>query len=283
MNTIIITTFKEALRKKIFLFVGVITLVYLSLFALLMYYSLNDLRRHNANMVAIFISASAYTSILGFYFSSMLVTFLSIMTSVGTISSEIESGVIHAVITKPIKRSHYVLGKYLGLSILLIIYSCFLFFSIIGICHSVGIPLITNLGIIPVLKGLLLFMLEPLVILSLSIFGSTTFKTMINGIFVIAIYIFGLIGGVMEQIGSLINSDALMKWGIFSSLISPADTIYREMGSTMFSNVGFSFPLFGPTPQMNTTPSILMNVYIAVYLFGLLLLAVRRFKRKDIS
>lgn len=283
MITIIAATFKEALRKRIFLFVGIITLIYLSLFGLLIYYSLDDFKKHNVNMVIIFMNISAFTSVLGFYFSSMLVTFLTIMTSVGAVSSEIESGAIHAIVTKPIKRSHYILGKFFGLSILLVIYSCFLFASIIGICSVIGIPLITSLGIIPLLKGLLFFILEPLIILSLAVFGSVTFKTMTNGIFVAAIYILGLIGGMMEQIGSLISSNTLMNWGILSSLISPADVVYREMVSTLFSNVGFSFPLFGPTPQMHTAPSMWMNVYIAIYMFGLLFLAVRRFNQKDIS
>jgi len=283
MNAIISATFKEALRKKILLFVGIITFIYLILLGLFLSFSFKEFRAHNVNTILVFKNISLFISVLGFYFSSMLITFLTIMTSVGTVSSEIESGAIHAIITKPIKRSHYVLGKYLGLSILVITYSCFLFASIIAISYFIGMPLISTLGIIPVLKGLLFFIFEPLVILSLSIFGSTIFKTMTNGIFVFAIYILGLIGGMMEQIGSLINSDALMKWGIFLSLISPSDVIYREMISAIFSNVGFDFPLLGAAPQAHMTPSAWMNVYIAVYMVGLLFLAVKKFSRKDIS
>ncbi|MGE5328506.1 MAG: ABC transporter permease [Deltaproteobacteria bacterium] len=283
MKSIIIATFKEAARKKIFLFVGIITFIYLALLGLFLFFSFKELRTHNVNTILIFKNISLFISVLGFYFSSMLVIFLTIMISIGTISSEIESGAIHAIITKPIKRSHYVLGKYLGLSSLVIIYSCFLFASIIAICYLIGLPLVSSLGIIPVLKGFLFFMFEPLVILSLSVFGNTIFKTMTNGIFVFAIYILGLIGGMMEQIGSFINNNTLMKWGIFSSLISPGDAIYREMISTMFSNVGFGLPLLGVTSPVQVTPSVWMNLYIAFYMFGLLFLAIRKFNKKDIS
>ncbi len=68
----------------------------------------------------------SFVSVPGFYFSSMLVAFLAIMSSIGAVSSEIESGVIHGVITKPVKRLEYVLGKYLGLAALLTAYSIFL-------------------------------------------------------------------------------------------------------------------------------------------------------------
>lgn len=283
MRAIIASTFKEAVRKKIFMLIGIITFIYLALLYIFLSFSMNELKKNNMDLLIIFKNISLFTAVLGFYFSSMLVTFLSIMTSVGTISSEIENGAIQAVITKPIKRSHFILGKYLGLAILLVLYSCFIYAAIIGICSSIGISVTSTFGLIPILKGLLLFILQPLVILSLSFFGGVIFKTITNGIFVMAIYILGLIGGMMEQIGSMISNDILIKWGIFLSLISPADTLYREMISTIFSNVGFEMPLFGAATQSNMTPSIWMNVYIAIYTLGLLFLAVWKFRKKDIS
>jgi ABC-type transport system involved in multi-copper enzyme maturation permease subunit len=277
-------SFKEALRKKLFILVAALTLVYLILFGVITHFAVKDLARAGElNTIQALDIASNIVSFLGFYFSSMLVAFLTIMASVGSISSEVESGVIHSIITRPIKRSSYVLGKYLGLGVLSVSYAVFLFAAIIAICAIFKLPIVNTLKPLDVLKGLLFFTLEPLAILSLSIFGSAAFKTLSNGIFVISLYILGLIGGVMEQIGSMLGNQSLVNLGIISSLISPFDVIYRQMLSALFINLGITSPFMMSGGMTSTAPSIWMLIYIFVYIPGLVILAIRKFRVKDIS
>lgn len=284
MIAIAAASFKEAMRKKIFILVAVLTLVYLTLFGTITYFAVKDLKEGvEQNIVNVLDVASTIISFLGFYFSSMLVAFLTIMVSVGSISSEVESGVIHSIITRPIKRSSYILGKYLGLGVLSVSYSIFLFAAIIAICSIFKLPIVNTLEPLNVIKGLLFFTLEPLAILSLSIFGSAAFRTLSNGIFVISIYILGLIGGVMEQIGSMLENQSLISLGIISSLISPFDVIYRKMLSSLFINLGITSPFMITSGMTSTAPSIWMLIYVFVYILGLVILAIRKFRLKDIS
>jgi ABC-type transport system involved in multi-copper enzyme maturation permease subunit len=284
MIAIAAASFKEALRKKIFILVAALTLVYLTLFGIITYFAVDDLTKAGAlNTINALDVASNIVSFLGFYFSSMLVAFLTIMISVGSISSEVESGVIHSIVTRPIKRSSYILGKYLGLGILSVSYSIFLFTAIILICAVFKLPIVNTLEPLNVIKGMLFFTLEPLAILSLSVYGSAAFKTLSNGIFVISIYILGLIGGIMEVMGSMFENLDLVNLGIISSLISPFDTIYRQMLSSIFVSVGITNPFMMVNGMTSTAPSIWMLVYILVYIPGLVILAIRKFNLKDIS
>jgi len=277
-------SFKEALRKKLFILVAALTLIYLTIFGTITHFAVEDLSKGGAqNPLNIIEVASTIISFLGFYFSSMLVAFLTIMVSVGSISSEVESGVIHSIITRPIKRSSYVLGKYLGLGVLSVAYSIFLFTAIMAICAVFKLPIVKTLEPVNVIKGLLFFILEPLAILSLAVYGSAAFRTLSNGIFVISIYILGLIGGVMEQIGLFLKNQDLINWGIISSLISPFDTIYRQMLSSLFTNLGITSPFIGLSGMTSTAPSMWMLVYIFAYIPGLVILAIRKFRLKDIS
>jgi ABC-type transport system involved in multi-copper enzyme maturation permease subunit len=277
-------SFKEALRKKMFILVAAITLVYLTLFGVITHFAVKDLATGKPqDIVNVLDVASNIVSFLGFSFSSMLVAFLTIMASVGSISSEVESGVIHSIITRPIKRSSYVLGKYIGLGVLSVSYAAFIFVSIIGICAIFKLPIVNTLEPLHVIKGLLFFALIPLAILSLSIFGSAAFKTLSNGIFVISIYILGLIGGVMEQIGSMLGNQSLVNLGIISSLISPFDVIYRQMLSSIFVNLGITSPFMVTSGMTGTAPSVWMLIYIFVYIPGMVILAIRKFRIKDIS
>jgi ABC-type transport system involved in multi-copper enzyme maturation permease subunit len=277
-------SFKEALRKKLFILVAAVTIVYLTLFGVINHFAVEDLTRAGTlNSVNALDVASNILSFLGFYFSSMLVAFLTIMISLGSISSEVESGVIHSIITRPIKRSSYVLGKYIGLGVLSASYGIFLFAAIMAICTIFKLPIVNTLGPLNVIKGLLFFILEPIAILSLSIFGSAAFKTLSNGIFIISIYILGLIGGVMEAIGSMLQNQSLVNLGIISSLISPFDIIYRQMLSSMFQGIGIRNPFMAVGGMTGTTPSIWMLIYIFVYIPALVILAIRKFRLKDIS
>jgi ABC-type transport system involved in multi-copper enzyme maturation permease subunit len=284
MIAIAAASFKEALRKKIFILVAALTLVYLTLFGIITYFAVDELTKAGAlNTINALDVASNIVSFLGFYFSSMLVAFLTIMISVGSISSEIESGVIHSIVTRPIKRSSYILGKYLGLGILSVSYSVFLFTAVILICAVFKLPIVNTLEPLNVIKGMLFFTLEPLAILSLSVYGSAAFKTLSNGIFVISIYILGLIGGIMEVIGSLFQNLDLVNLGIISSLISPFDTIYRQMLSAIFVSVGITNPFMMVNGMTSTAPSIWMLIYILLYIPGLVILAIKKFNLKDIS
>lgn len=282
MFTIATASFKEASNKKIFHLLGILTVIYLAVLCLLVYFMSGNIG--GLNSLSIFMNVSAIISLLGFYFSSMLVAFLTVMLSIGLVSSEIENGTIYTVVTKPIKRSTYVLGKFLGTALLITGYSIILYLAILLIPLAVNISFAESLGISNLAAGLFFFILEPLIILSLCIYGSTAFKTLNNGIFVISIYILGLIGGVMEQVGIILKSEALNKIGIFASLISPFDSLYRKMMSSIFSSTGILNIAGGLGIFMGsqTAPSAWMIVYAFLYLIGFLYIAVRRFRRMDL-
>ncbi len=287
MIPIAMTSLKEALRKRVILLVGILTVIYLAILTLITYYVCKNQVSFGKSSVNMFVVASTFISILGFYFSSMLVAFLTIMVSVGSVSSEIESGVLHSIITRPLKRSSYILGKYFGIALLIVSYSVLLYLGLILIYWIITPDFIATFSVGVILKGLFFFILEPLAILSLSIFSSTSFKTLGSGIFVIAIYILGLLGGIFEQVGVLIGNDVVNSLGIFSSLISPFDVIYRELISNFFSGTGFTNPfvnLFsGGNMSSGAAPSSWMLFYVFVYIIGLILLSIRKFKKRDIS
>jgi ABC-type transport system involved in multi-copper enzyme maturation permease subunit len=283
MFIIALSTFKEIYRKKIFYFIGILTIIYLILLTIIFKFMNKNMHQNNG-MIDLIVNLSSTISIVGFYFSSMLVAFLTIMLSIGMVSSEIESGTILTILTKPIKRGEYILGKYLGIAVLTILYSTILYIAVIVISAVSKISIVETFGAAALAKGFLFFILQPLTILSLSLYGSTKFKTLNNGILIMAVYILGLIGGVMEQVGSYINNDSLSTIGIISSLISPFEVIYRKMISTIFASLG-SFNLisgFG-IPGKSTSPSVWMMVYVCIYLVFFIFMSIKKFAKKDIG
>lgn len=281
--TVALATFREAIRKKVIQIIGSLTVLYIILFSLVIQFAMEDMRKSFADSVEIMTTASSMISIMGFYFSSMIVAFVTIMASVGAVSSDIESGIIHSIVTKPIRRLEYVLGRYLGIALMVIGYSSFLYTFLVIIHFIYNIPSLNQIQPTVFLQGLALFCYGPLVLLSLCLFGSVSLKTMNNGIAMIGIYILGMIGGMMEQIGTAIELNGLTKWGIVLSLISPFDSIYRKMISVVYSSMDLIGTYFaGPFFISSRVPSIWMMLYTAVFCLGFILLAIRKFNTRDI-
>ena len=282
MITVIKISFREAINKKVFLLIGIFTVIYLAGYAIFIYFIMKDLDGGRIDNYSGFLAGASFISFVGYYFSSMLLAFLTIMLSAGAVSHDMESGIIQSTISKPLSRRSYILGKYLGLVLIISAYSIILFLSVTLISVMFKIPSLSGLKWDIILKSLLLFVLEPLAILSLSIFGSVFFKTLSNGIFLIAVYITGLAGGMIEQIGGTIGNDTLVLCGIASSMISPFDTVYRKMIATLFSNIGIANPMFGIYGIQGAVPSMWMMAYVIFYSTLLLYLAVRKFRKKDL-
>lgn len=284
MMVIALATFREVIRKKVILVIACLTVLYLVLFSLMIHFAMEDMRNSHVGSEGIISTAAGIISIMGFYFSSVIVSFVTIMASVGTISSDIESGLIHSIVSKPLRRREYVLGKYLGIAGLTIGYAIFLYTFLFIINSIFDIPPLNHVQPLVFLRGLILFCYEPLVLLSLCLFGSVLLKTMNNGILAIGIYILGMIGGMMEQIGTFIKLSSLVQWGIIISLVSPFDSIYRRMMSILFSSMNLIGTTFaGPFFISERVPSIWMMLYTLIFCLGLILLAIRKFNSKDIG
>ncbi|MBI6874512.1 ABC transporter permease [Clostridium aciditolerans] len=283
MFAIALSTFKEIYRKRIFHIIGILTILYLVLLTVIFSYMGKNSPQNNS-MINVIVDLSSTISIVGFYFSSMLIAFLTVMLSIGIVSSELESGTILTILTKPIKRCEYILGKYLGTAILIILYSAILYIAVIIISTVSKISIVETFGVAALVKGFLFFILQPLTILALALYGSTKFKTLNNGILIIAIYILGTIGGVIEQAGAFTNNASLSTIGIISSLISPFEVIYRKMISTIFTSLGsFNFVMGFGMPGNSTTPSAWMMVYVSVYLVFFIFMSIKVFDKKDIG
>lgn len=276
-------TFREAWRKKVVLVVGVLTLGFLVLYGTGLHfigqrYSRNWHADPLAQMQAILLF------VLGVYFAGFLTAGLSVMSAVGSISSEIENGTLYTLATRPLSRSSLLLGKFAGQAAMLTIYAALFFVALTGVARwqlGLRIP-----GLLP---GLGLFILEPLVLLAVTMLGTTRLPTMANGILVFALYALAVVGGMIEQVGALLDSTSAVYAGVITSLLLPADSLYRRLVAEVVeklpasSGIGFFNPqaFLGPFGSLST-PSDWMIIYTVLYIVLALAAAVYLFDRRDI-
>jgi len=113
-----------------------------------------------------------------------------------------------------------------------------------------------------------------------------------NGVLAFALYAMAMVGGMMEQIGAMMDNTATIYTGVVTSLLLPADAVYRRLVATVVDRLpagnGQDIPQFlspqsvlGPFGSQST-PSDWMLFYTMIYIVVLLAAAVYSFKHRDI-
>jgi hypothetical protein len=130
------------------------------------------------------------------------------------------------------------------------------------------------------LTGLPLIYLESLLVMTISLAGSSAMPALATGAMVFGLYGLAFLGGWIEQIGSVLSNPTAVQIGIVTSLIIPTEALWRraayEMQSPLSGALGMSpFGAF-------SVPSLWMVAYAIVYLVIVLAMAVNTFKHRDI-
>ena len=186
------------------------------------------------------------------------------MAAVGAVSGEIENGIIYAIVSRPVKRLDIVLGKFIGYALMLSVFASLFYVAVLLIVrYNTGLSVPVRVGAIG------LFCLQPVILLAVTI-GSFLLSAV------------GVVGGMLEQIGYLAKSQVLVNIGIVSSLVMPADSVYRKIVYTLLSAPGVSFSsyMMGPFGSVSE-PSAWMMLYTGFYILVFLAMALRIFARRD--
>jgi Cu-processing system permease protein len=274
-------TFQEAIRRRIVLTGLILGILFLLVFSIGSRLISTEIAREASLEGGIAYRNVMQTEMSNFLLMAGLyaVTFLSVamgaLLGADTLAGEINSGSIQTILTKPIRRSDVVLGKWLGFAWLLGLYALLM-------SGGVVLVILFQSGYLPrnMLTGLSLIYLESLLVMTISLAGSSAMPALATGGMVFGLYGLAFLGGWIEQIGSLANNPAAVKIGIVTSLVVPTEALWRraahEMQTPLASALGMSpFGAF-------SVPSSLMVLYAILYLVIVLAIAVSTFNHRDI-
>ena len=138
------------------------------------------------------------------------------------ISSEVETGLLLSMLARPVRRSEVVIGKWLGLAVLVALYAAgSAFLELAAVDWATGyLP--------PHPVQLVLFVgSEGLVLLSLGLLLSTRLSGITGGVIALVAWLMAWIGGVVGDIGLSLQNQAVENVGVISHLILPSDGLWR--------------------------------------------------------
>jgi ABC-type transport system involved in multi-copper enzyme maturation permease subunit len=273
-------TLREASRRRVLLALAVLTVVLLGLsgwgFSRLAAESgASTLTSGEARL-----TASILLNLVMFGFS--LIAALGTAFLAGpTLSGETESGIALAVLARPIRRSAFLLGKWLGL---VVFGSGFVVLAGLAQCLVVW----ATVGYWPPQPAAALALLaaQTVVLLTLAVLLSTAVSPMASG--VVAVGLFGTtwVAGVVGGLGASLGNDAVGRVGTVSRMLLPTDGLWRgamhafqdTSALALFGGEeGEAFPFLSAAP-LTATYLAWAGVWVAM-VWGL---AAASFVRKDL-
>ncbi len=248
--TLAINTFKEAARSKVFyllFFMGV-------LFAV------------NAKFISMLTvgNEARVTLELGLSAIQLFITLIAIFTGINLVYKEIDKRTIYNILSKPLNRSHFIFGKFLGLMMTLLVAMLGMGFLFVLFLLLVNAPLTTQL-----LFFFVLLFCELTIVVAVSLLFSSFTTPILATIFTITFYIIGHILWTYNQFKSLITDP-------FSQIV--AKIIYFILPNLEKFNLKSQVVL--QTPLDSST--ILISVaYAMCYTSALLFLTLFIFSKRE--
>jgi Cu-processing system permease protein len=280
--TIARLTFKEAASRRILLAALVLGLIFLAIYGFGFRFIIGEITREEGGELGRveFFEVANFLMLAGLYVVNFMTVMMTVLTSVDTLSGEINSGSIHTVVSKPIRRWEVVLGKWLGFSGMLTLYLLLMAGGVLLLVYTFG------QGYVPPnpLRALALLWLNSMLLLTVSLLGGTVLSTLANGVVVFGLFGIAFIGGWIEQIGTFWDeasaTQAAINIGIITSLILPSEALWKRAAFEVQSPF---MALMGATPfSARSVPSTLMIAYAVLYVLMGIALAIRLFNRRDL-
>jgi ABC-type transport system involved in multi-copper enzyme maturation permease subunit len=220
--------------------------------------------------------------ILVTFMFSFVFSVAAVFVAAPAIAADIESGIALAVLPRPIRRSDLIIGKWLGLSVLVggyAIVTTGLQFLVVKVLA----------GLLPPhpVEALVYLAAESIVLLMLALLGSTRLAPMTCGI--VALVLFGVawIGGIAEGIGLAVGNSSITNVGIASSLVLPTDGLWRGALYSLEPAVLIATAGAGRAASANpflvtAPPSAAYLVWAAVWVAGMLALSILSLSRREL-
>jgi ABC-type transport system involved in multi-copper enzyme maturation permease subunit len=270
---------REAVSRRLVLIGLLLSAAFVALFA----FGFNALySRAEADVVSqteLAVGATIIT-VLGLYVVRFLAALLAIFLASSAVATEIDSGLLHAVLARPLSRTSWLLQRWLAFMAIVVGYVILMVGAVTLTANVIADYVAVSTG-----RALLVMALELAVLLSLGLLTSATWSAITSGVVTFTLFGVAWLAGIIELIGEQMANQTMRMIGIGTSLVIPSDALWRGASFYLQSpsvvaladDVALGNPFAGSSPP--TTTLIVWSIGYAV--IGLLV-AAGRLRQRDL-
>ena len=238
---------RESLRRRVFLVVAVLTVLFLVLYTLGALMAFDSLEGFSGQaLVDERILTGSTIFGLAMFATLFLGAVLAVFLTVGAVSGESDQGTLQPLVVRPVGRTALLAGRFVAAVLVCGAYVAAVYLAALLITGLAGgwwpeSPLAPGAALVAGVA----------IVASLSLLGSNYLSTAANGIAVFMIFGAGLTAGLLGQIGEALNSGALESVGQVAAWLLPFEALYQDglhsltAGASGFTRVAVELGPFG--------------------------------------
>jgi ABC-type transport system involved in multi-copper enzyme maturation permease subunit len=269
-------TVREAVRSRFLPITLGLALLYIGLIA----WGCHLLQEHAPSPAAAHASAFGI-EVFAFYMVSFVIALLAVFATGASTQHEGETGLLQALLARPVRRIELLAGKWLGASLIVAAYVALLTGGLV-----VAVNLTAGYAPTRAPQAAALLLLQGLVILSLRLLFGVFLGNMPSGILPLMLYGLAWMGGLVEMAGEALSVPAMVTAGIVASLLVPTDALWRGVAYFLApeTTTGLMAQALGRgNPFMSLVPiATPMVVWSVLYVGAVFLLAAWLFSHRDV-
>ncbi len=274
---------RESLRRKVFVVVSILTLLFLALFSYATAKVFDEIGSFTSGRDTGTLDTTGLVAAtmlgLGMFAILFLATVLAVFLTLGAVRGDAERGLLQPLVVRPLGRASLLLGRFVAAGSVCVVYTLLIYGTTMAIVHQAS-------GRWPdaILTPGLALAGGSLVIVALSLLGSVFLSATANGIVTFMLFGAGLVGGLMQSIADAIGSHSLGRIAHDVSLALPFEALYQAgLHALTADQTGFTGTLIqlGPFGSSHAG-GWLLNVWTALYIVLAGAVAVWGFARRDL-
>ncbi len=229
---------RESLRRRVFVGVGLLTLVFLVLYGLATWQAFEASDDFSATESGVEADVVVGATLAGLAMFAILVlgTILAVFLTLGAVRGDAERGLVQPLLVRPLPRHTLLLGRWLGATAVCAPYVMAVALGAFVLTHALGGWWPDRLA-----GPLLALALGVAIIAALSLAGSVVLASTANGIAVFMLFGAGLTAGLLGQIAEALGSNTLDDVARVASWALPFEALYQAgLGELTADTVGFT-------------------------------------------
>jgi Cu-processing system permease protein len=274
---------REALRRRVFVVVLVLTAAFLALYAFGVDQAFEETQNleFEASEAGVDTTTLAGATVFGLAMFAILFlgAILAVFLTLGVVRGDADRGLLQPLVVRPIGRSTLLLGRFAGAALASALY--------VGVVYVAALLLTGAAGgwypdrvVMPALE----LAAAVAILAALSLLGSIFLSATANGIAVFMVLGAGLTAGFLGQIGEALNSDTLLDIARIASWVLPFEALYQDALTELTADTGGLTKAvvdLGPFGGAQSAGPWLWP-WAAAYLVIVGAVALRAFGRKDL-
>ena len=236
-------------------------------------------REAGRDELTIFIGIAGILLLVAFMFSFVLAMTAAFLGA-PAIATDLETGVAQAMLARPIRRTDLVVGRWLGLGLVVLAYA-----AVSGLLEIYAMDAVS--GYLPPkpLEAVLYLAAQSIILLTVAVLLSTRLPAMASGAICVVLFGLGWMAGVFAGVGRALDAGPLVTVAEASRWLLPSDGLWRGTVHALQPPITLSGggdaananPFFAPTAP---PPEFLL--WAAVWTVIVLALASLSLERRDL-